>query len=66
MPPWIKALVLRESRWLVLDKGTFPVKKGEYIRMRGQRDVYEVMEDSKMDPDGGITIHSHKVGVIKE
>jgi hypothetical protein len=60
-PSWIKMLVWREGEWLVLNKTTFPVKKGELIRLRGERSIYEVMEDASPDPKGGgIDFHAHK------
>lgn len=65
-PPWIKALVWRNGRWVVLDEKTFPLMKGEGIRMRGQRTVYEVQKDSKVKRDGSITIRAHEVGLLRE
>lgn len=65
-PPWIKVLVWRDEKWVVLDEGTFPVKKGEAIRMRGQRTVYEVQKDSRVKRDGSITIRAHEVGMLWE
>jgi len=65
-PPWIKALVWRGGEWVVLNEKTFPVKKGEYIRIRGKREVCEVEADSKVKRDGSITIHAHTIGELAE
>jgi hypothetical protein len=59
-PSCIKLLVWREGKWVALNKATFPVKKGELIRFRGERAVHEVMEDSMPDGHGGIDLHAHK------
>jgi hypothetical protein len=63
-PPWIKLLVWRGGEWVVLNEKTFPVKKGELVRMRGERKVYEVQKDSKVSRDRSITVHSHLVGML--
>lgn len=65
-PAWIKVLVLRDGEWLVLDEKTFPVKKGELVRMRGLREVYEIQRDSKVKRDGSITVHAHLMGMLSE
>lgn len=59
-PSEIKLFVWRGSKWVALGKQTFPVKKGELIRLRGERAIYEVMEDSSPCRDGGINLHAHK------
>lgn len=58
-------LVWREGEWLILNKTTFPVKKGELIRLRGERAIYEVMEDASPDLKGGINLHAHKFADLK-
>ena len=62
----VKMLVLRDGKWVVLNEGTFPAKKGEMIRVRGQRDVYELHEDSQHNPDGGVEVIAHLVGEVTE
>lgn len=62
-----KLLVLRDGRWHVLDtRKTTPPKKGEWIRVRGRRQVYEVQEDAKLKRDGSISVHSHLFGMLKD
>ena len=66
-PLWIKLFVWRGGEWMTVNSQMMsPPKKGELIRLRGERKVYQAQEDGKIKRDGSVEVHGHLAGMLRE